>query len=249
MSRGSPHAGDDPHAGEPLVTAGTPVDSADAAVVLVHGRGATARSIVEFGEQIAGDGDVGLSPAASPPAARETSGLSLLAPQAAANTWYPNSFLAPVADNEPGRSSGLRAVGRAVATATDAGIPAERVLIGGFSQGACLASEFVARNPTRYGGLAVLSGGLIGESIDLDDYVSHAAAETDGDAADALAGTPAFLGCSDVDPHIPEERVHETAEVLEALGADVDERIYEGMGHGINEEETDAVAALVADLA
>ncbi|ELZ40139.1 phospholipase/carboxylesterase [Halorubrum saccharovorum DSM 1137] len=249
MSGRAPHAGGDPHADEQLVTAGTDVESADAAVVLVHGRGATARSILEFGAEVAGDVDAALSPAASPPAVRETSGLSLLAPQAAANTWYPNSFLAPVADNEPGRSSGLRAVGRAVETATDAGIPTERVLVGGFSQGACLASEFVARNPTRYGGLAVLSGGLIGESIDLDDYVSHAVAAVDGDPADALAGTPAFLGCSDVDPHIPEERVHETVEVLEALGADVDERIYEGMGHGINEEETDAVAALVADLA
>jgi len=249
MSRGSPHAGDDPHADEPLATAGTDVNAADAAVVLVHGRGATAHSIVEFGERIAGDGDVALSPAASPPAVRETSGLSLLAPQAAANTWYSNSFLAPVADNEPGRSSGLRAVGRAVEAATDAGIPTERVLVGGFSQGACLATEFVARNPTRHGGLAVLSGGLIGESIDRGDYVSHAAAETDGDAADSLAGTPAFLGCSDVDPHIPEERVHETAAVLEALGGDVETRIYEGMGHGINEEETAYVSEMVADLA
>ncbi|WP_144927328.1 alpha/beta hydrolase [Halorubrum salsamenti] len=249
MSRGSKHSGDDPHADEPLVTAGTDVESADAAVVLVHGRGATARGIVEFGEEIAGDRDVALSPAAKPPAVRETFGLSLLAPQAAANTWYPNSFLAPVADNEPGRSSGLRAVGRAVETATDAGIPAERVLVVGFSQGACLASEFVAQNPTRYGGLAVLSGGLIGESVAVDDYVSRAAAAVDGDAADALAGTPAFLGCSDVDPHVPEERVHETADVLSALGGDVETRIYEGMGHGINEEETAYVSEMVADLA
>jgi phospholipase/carboxylesterase len=232
MSGRTPHAGDDPHADEELVTAGTPVDEADAAVCLVNGRGATARSIVGFGEAVAGDGDV-----------------ALLAPQAAANTWYPNSFLAPAEDNEPGRSSGLRAVGRAVETATDGGIPTERVLVAGFSQGACLASEFVAQNPTRYGGLAVLSGGLIGESVDVDDYVSHAAAEIEGDAAEALGGTPAFLGCSDVDPHIPEERVHETTAVLEALGADVDERIYEGMSHGINEDETDAVASLVADLA
>ncbi|PHQ38881.1 phospholipase [Halorubrum persicum] len=248
MSRRTPHAGDDPHADEPLVTAGADAESANAAVVLVHGRGATARSIVEFGETVAGD-DAAISSAASPSTVRETSGLSLLAPQAAANTWYPNSFLAPVADNEPGRSSGLRAVGRAVETAMDAGIPAERVLIGGFSQGACLASEFVARNPTRYGGLAVLSGGLIGESIALDDYVADAAGEADGDASDALAGTPVFLGCSDVDPHIPEERVHETAEVLEALGGDVETRIYEGMGHGINEEETAYVSEMVAELA
>jgi len=232
MSGRTPHAGDDPHGDQPLVTAGAPLEAADAAVVLVHGRGATARSIIGFGEEVAGDGDV-----------------ALFAPQAAANTWYPNSFLAPVADNEPGRSSGLRAVGRAVEAATDAGIPTERLLVAGFSQGACLASEFVARNPTRYGGLAVLSGGLIGDSVDLDDYVSHAADAVDGDPAEALGGTPAFLGCSDVDPHIPEERVHETSAVLEALGAAVDERIYEGMGHGINEEEVAAVAELVGDLA
>lgn len=226
MSRRDPHAGADPHGDEELVTAGTPVTEADAAVVLVHGRGATARSIVGFGEEVSpADGTV-----------------ALLAPQAAANTWYPNSFLAPVDDNEPGRSSGLRAVGNAVETATDAGIDPGRVLLAGFSQGACLASEFVARTPHEYGGLAVLSGGLIGESVDVDDYAG-------GVPADALGGTPAFLGCSDVDPHIPEERVHATAEVLEALGGDVETRIYEGMGHGINADETERVSAMVAALA
>jgi len=234
MSRGSPHAGDDPHGEQPIVTAGTAVADADAALVFVHGRGATARSVLQLGNQLVGDGEV-----------------ALLAPQAAANTWYPNSFLSPVAENEPGRSSGLRAVGRALAQTSNAGIDAEHVLIGGFSQGACLASEFVARNPRRYGGVAAFSGGLIGETITVDDYVDEAvaadAADPD-DPTDALAGTPAFLGCSDVDPHIPEERVHETAEVLETLGADVDERIYEGMGHGINEDEVEAVSAMVADL-
>ncbi|MFC5278417.1 alpha/beta hydrolase [Halorubrum rubrum] len=232
MSRGAPHASDDPHGDEELVTAGTPLAETDAAVVLVHGRGATARSIVGFGEEV--------SPA--------NGGVALLAPQAAANTWYPNSFLAPVEENEPGRSSGLRAVGDAVATATDAGIPPERVLVAGFSQGACLASEFVARNPREYGGLAALSGGLIGDSVTVDDYIADAAAGSDADPADALAGTPAFLGCSDVDPHIPEERVHETAAVLEALGGDVETRIYEGMGHGINADETEHVSAMVAAL-
>ncbi|MWV63462.1 phospholipase [Halorubrum sp. JWXQ-INN 858] len=217
------HTGDDPHGDRPLVTGGTPVADADAAVVLVHGRGATARSILEFGATVAPDG------------------VALLAPSAAGNTWYPNSFLAPVERNEPGRTSGLRAVGNAVATAADAGIGADRVLVTGFSQGACLASEFVARNPTRYGGLAVLSGGLIGESVVVDDYLA-------GRSDDALAGTPAFLGCSDVDPHIPEPRVHETATVLEALGGDVTTRIYEGMGHGINDDETEHVSAMVAAL-
>lgn len=214
-----PHRGaDDPHADQPLVTAGTDLATAEAAAVLVHGRGATARSIVQMGQQFHVDG------------------LALLAPQAAGNTWYPNPFTAPVEHNEPGRSSGLRAIDGAIEQANDAGIPAERVLVLGFSQGACLASEFLARNPRRYGGLVALSGGLIGESIDPDDYT--------GD----LAGTPAFLGCSDVDPHIPEQRVHETAEVLEALGADVTARIYEGMGHGVNEDELTFVGEMVADL-
>ena len=225
MAGRSPHAGDDPHGDEPLVTAGTPVDEADAALVLVHGRGATARSIVDLGEQLAGEHDV-----------------AILAPAAAGNTWYPNSFLASVADNEPGRTSGLRAVGAAVDRAVEAGIGRDRVLVGGFSQGACLASEFVARNPARYGGLAVFSGGLIGETVGVDDYLATASDDS------PLAGTSAFVGCSDADPHIPEERVHETTAVLEALGADVDERIYEGMGHGINDDEVAAVAELVASL-
>ncbi|MBP1922534.1 phospholipase/carboxylesterase [Halorubrum alkaliphilum] len=222
MSRRTPHSGDDPHGDQPLVTGGATVDEAAAALVLVHGRGATARSILGFGEEVAGD-DV-----------------ALLAPQAAGNTWYPNSFLSPVAENEPGRSSGLEAVGNAVETAVDAGIDAESVAVAGFSQGACLASEFVARTPRRYGGLAALSGGVIGDSVVVDDYV--------GDDVDPLAGTPAFLGCSDVDPHIPKERVHETEAVLEALGAAVETRLYEGMGHGINEDETEYVSAMIADL-
>jgi phospholipase/carboxylesterase len=109
-------------------------------------------------------------------------------------------------------------------------------MLAGFSQGACLASEYVARNPTRYGGLAALSGGLLGETVDPADY--------DGD----LAGTPAFIGCSDVDPHIPAERVRETAAVFEALSADVDMRLYEGMAHTVTQDEVDAVRDLVAGL-
>lgn len=208
-----------PHQGEQLVTAGTPLEEANAALVLVHGRGATARSIVQMGEEVHRDG------------------VALLAPQAARNTWYPDSFLAPVERNEPGRRSGLQAVEDAVGTAVGAGIDRERVVLLGFSQGACLASEFVARNPRRYGGLVALSGGLIGETVDPESYT--------GD----LEGTPAFVGCSDVDPHIPIERVHATTEVFERLGGDVDERIYEGMGHGVNDDELDAVAELVATVA
>lgn len=207
-----------PHQDQELHVAGTPPADATAAVVAVHGRGATARSIAQMAGEVHRDG------------------LAILAPQAARNTWYPNSFLAPVEQNEPGRSSGLQAVGDAIETATDAGVPTENVLVMGFSQGACLASEYVGRKPQRYGGLAVLSGGLIGESIDRGDY--------EGD----LEGTPVFLGCSDVDPHIPEERVHGSAEVFERLGADVTARIYEGMGHGVNEDELEFVDGMVERL-
>jgi len=206
---------DGPHQGEPTRTAGASLEAADAAVVLVHGRGATAASILELAGEFGHEG------------------VAYLAPQAAGRTWYPNSFLAPVETNEPGRSSGLARIDELVADAAAAGLPAERVVLCGFSQGACLASEYVARTPRRYGGLAALSGGLIGESIDPDGY--------DGD----LEGTPAFLGCSDVDPHIPVERVRETTAVLDELGATVDERLYEGMGHTVNDDELAAVSALI----
>ena len=207
-----------PHQGQPLETSGADPAGADAAVVLVHGRGATARSILQMAD------------------AFPSEGVAYLAPQAARNTWYPNPFTAPVESNEPGRTSGLAAVGSAIDEVTDAGVPIERVALVGFSQGGCLASEFVARNPRRYGGLAALNGGLIGETIDPDEYA--------GD----LERTPVFLGCSDVDPHIPEERVHETAAVFEGLNADVTERLYEGMGHGVNADEREFVSGMVTAL-
>lgn len=207
-----------PHQDQPLVSAGAALDDAEAAVVMVHGRGATAQSIVEMSGEF------------------DQQGVAYLAPQAARNTWYPNSFLQPIESNEPGLSSGLQAVGDAIETAADAGIPTERTMLVGFSQGACLASEFLARNPRRYGGLAVLSGGVIGPEGTEMDY--------EGD----LEGTPVFLGCSDTDPHIPEARVHETAEVFEAMGGDVTTRIYEGMGHGINDDEIERVSAMVETL-
>jgi phospholipase/carboxylesterase len=206
---------DGPHQGQPLLEAGTSLDAARAALVLVHGRGASARSILGMGREVHQDG------------------LALLAPQAAESEWYPESFLAPIPANEPGRTSGLQAVETAIERAREAGIPPERIVLAGFSQGACLVSEFVATRPERYGGLGALSGGLLGESVEPADY--------DGD----LAGTPVFLGCSDVDPHIPADRVHETAAVFEALGGEVDARLYEGMGHTVNREELAALEELV----
>ena len=207
-----------PHQNQPLVTAGASLEAAEAAVVLVHGRGATAQSIVQMTEEFDHDD------------------IAYLAPQAARNTWYSNAFTAPVESNEPGRTSGLQAIADAVSKANEADIPTDRVMILGFSQGACLASEFVGRTPRRYGGIAVLSGALIGEDIDPDDY--------EGD----LANAPVFLGCSDVDPHIPEERVRTTADIFERMDADVTMRLYEGMGHGINEDELRAVTDLLDGL-
>lgn len=212
------HSGDDPHAGQDRPVAGVPPEDADAAVVMVHGRGATAQSILRMSSEIGLD-DV-----------------AYVAPGAAARTWYPNSFLAPVDRNEPGRSSGLGVIEDILADLQDAGIPPERTVLMGFSQGACLTTEYAARNPTRYGGVAALSGGLIGEEIDEDGY--------DGD----MDGTIVFLGCSDRDPHIPTERVHETKRVFESLGCAVDERIYEAMGHTVNDDELAAVRDLVAAL-
>lgn len=207
-----------PHADQPVETVGEPLEVASAAVVLAHGRGATARGILGMSDEIG------------------VEGVAYLAPQAARNAWYPQSFMAPVADNQPWLDSALALFGAAVERATDA-LGHERVVLGGFSQGACLASEFTARNARRYGGLFALSGGLIGPEGFEFDY--------DG----SMDGTPVFLGCSDVDPHIPVERVHETAAVFEDLGADVDERIYEGMGHGVIPDEIEAVRRIVGDVA
>jgi len=209
---------DGPHQGQPLVTGGTDLGDAEAALVLVHGRGATAQSIVTMAETF------------------HRPGVAMLAPQAANGTWYPRSFLERVELNEPGRTSGLQAVDDAVSKATDANIPLEKVLVLGFSQGGCLASEYVARNPRRYGGAVAFSGGLIGQDVDPTEFA--------GD----LDGMSYFVGCSDSDPHIPVERVEVTAEVFQRLNADVEKRIYEGMGHGVNDDEREYVDGMVADL-
>jgi predicted esterase len=188
-------------------------------VVAVHGRGATAESILT------------LAPAL------DVEGVAYVAPQAAGGTWYPYGFMSPMPLNEPGITSAMAAITRAVGRVAAAGIPAERTVLLGFSQGACLASEYVARNARRWGGLAGLSGGLIGPEGTPRDY------------AGALDGAPVFLGCSDVDPHIPAERVRETAEVLARLGGAVDARLYPGMGHIVNEDELEAVRGILRGLA
>jgi len=214
MSAPNPHRGEDPHGDQSVAEAGADLSDATAAVVALHGRGATAGSMLDLAGQFDFD-DV-----------------AYLAPQAAGRTWYPNPFTAPTESNQPGLRSGLSRVGALVDRAADA-VGREHVVVLGFSQGACLGSEYVARNPERYGGLVVFSGGLVGPEVGVDGY--------DGD----LAGTPAFVGCDDSDPHIALERVHETTAVLEHLGADVDERVYEGIGHGVVEDELAAARAIV----
>lgn len=204
-----------PHQGRPVFTAGTPLDAARGAMIMVHGRGASAESILTLAHELA------------------RSDFAYLAPDAAGGTWYPNSFLAPIARNEPGITSGIEAIRDVLTTIETAGIPAERTMLLGFSQGACLALEFTARNARRYAGVAGLSGGLIGPDGTPRVY------------AGSLDGTPVFLGCSDVDGHIPKERVELTAEVMRGLDAQVTMRLYPGMGHTVNLDEIAQVRAMM----
>jgi phospholipase/carboxylesterase len=208
-----------PHQGQPALIAGKPLDGATAAIVLIHGRGATAQSMLPLAAELAHPN------------------LAYLAPQAAGNTWYPHSFLAPIASNEPHLSSALAAIGEALDRLAGAGIPPERTILLGFSQGACLALEYAARHARRYGGVVGLSGGLIGPDGTQRDY------------GGSLAGTPVFLGCSDVDFHIPKERVLHSADVLQRLGGQVTTRLYPNMGHTISQDELDFVREMVAHVA
>lgn len=207
-----------PHQGQTVLATGEPLDQARAAMILVHGRGATADSILMLADEL------------------NQPGFAYLAPQASGNTWYPNPFMTPIAGNEPWLSSALQVLQTLLERVEQAGLPAERTMLLGFSQGACLALEFAARNARRYGGLVGLSGGLIGPDGTPRDYPG------------SLAGTPVFLGCSDVDFHIPKERVQHSAEVLRRLGGNVNVRLYPGMGHTINEDELDAVRDMMAAL-
>lgn len=215
------------HGEQPIALSGSPLESADAVVILLHGRGDSAEGIMGLAEVL------------------DQPTFAFLAPQARGFQWYPNSFLAPLAANEPYLTSALSVVDALVRQAAEAGFGPERVVVAGFSQGACLASEYVARNAQRYGGLIAFSGGLIGSGqrpgfAPPDDKTF----EYDGD----LAGMPVFIGCSDVDPHIPLGRVEKTGAVLQSLGSEVTKRIYPRMGHTINEDEVAGARALLAGL-
>jgi predicted esterase len=208
-----------PHDGQPVLARGAALSEATAVMILAHGRGASAEDILMLTSHF-------LVP-----------GFAFLAPQAAGNVWYPNPFSAPVESNEPWLSSALAGLGFLVDYAAQAGIPPERVILLGFSQGASLSMEFTARHARRYGGLAGLSGSLIGPDDAPRDYPG------------SLDGTPVFLGCSDVDPFVAKGRVVESSEVLMKLGARVTLRLYPGLDHSVSADEIRVVQEMMRQVA
>ncbi len=215
------------HEGQPLIQAGDTLEVAKAAVIMLHGRGAAAQGILSLVDEI------------------DLPNVAYVAPQARGLTWYPHSFLAPLGDNEPALTSALEAVRNAFALVERGGLRADQTVLLGFSQGACLALEYSARNARLYGGVIGLSGGLIGTS---DRPGVRPPADKEFDYKGSFDGTPVFLGCSDVDPHIPLARVETSADVLRKLGADVTDRIYPSMAHTINDDEILRTRAIIAQV-
>jgi len=203
--------------GQRVLHAGEPLQTTRAAMILLHGRGATAEDIMTIADEV------------------QQPGWTYLAPQAAGNTWYPNPFTAPIESNEPHLSSALEMVSTLV-DRLEARVPAKRIVLLGFSQGACLTLEWAARNARRFGGVVGLSGGLIGPDGTPRDYPG------------SFDATPVFLGCSDVDPHIPRRRVVESGEVLKGMGADVTVRLYPGMAHMVSVEEIATIRAMLETI-
>lgn len=208
-----------PHAGQPVATAGAPLAACRAAVIMVHGRNAGPANILDLVPRL------------------DQAGLAYLAPAAADRAWYPYSFMAERERNEPGLSSGLSVLAHLVAQIEAARVPKERIVLLGFSQGACLAAEFAVRNAARFGGVIAYSGGLIGADGTTWEYPGR------------FDGTPVFLGCSDVDGHVPRARVAESAVVFARMGAAVTERIYPGMGHLVNDDEIAFARTLLSRVA
>ncbi len=215
---------DDPHADQPTLHAGARLGKAHALLILLHGRGSTARDIM------------GLAREVMPGNAEAAAHLAFLAPQAAANSWYPQRFVAPLAENEPWLTSALRTLARTVESAVTVGIPTERIVLLGFSQGACLTLEYAARFPHRFGGVAGLSGALIENGDRPRTY------------AGSLLGTPLLLAGGDADDHIPTERIDRSERLLAGMGAAVTRNIYPGMGHTVNADEMAHVRAMIALL-
>jgi predicted esterase len=208
-----------PHAGQPVLRAGVPLASARAAVIMIHGRGAGPANILDLVPRI-GHADV-----------------AYLAPAASGGAWYPKSFMAATDENEPGISSGISVVHGLIDEVISGGVAVDRIMLLGFSQGACLTCTAALRRPARYGGVVVFSGGLIGPPGTVWEETGH------------FDATPIFLGCSDIDGHVPATRVHESATVFERMGANVTTRIYPGMGHLVNDDEADFARDVLASIA
>lgn len=196
---------------QPVLRAGKPANEANGALLLVHGRGASGEGMLNLASNL------------------DTAGLALRALQADSYTWYPYSFLAPRDQNEPGIDNGLKAIDRVVKQLLASGLSSRSILLTGFSQGACLALDYAAQYPIQVGAVAALSGGLIGATLDPGRYAS------------SMAGLDVFMGCSTEDPHIPVQRVHESARLLKVRGARVKKVLYPGMAHTVNEDELKAV--------
>jgi predicted esterase len=197
----------EPHNTQPVIYSGAKLGEAKSAMIMIHGRGADAQDILSLSDEF------------------NVEGVAYIAPQANNYTWYPYSFLSPVEMNEPGRSSGLSVIDSIVNQLNEYGFTSDKIFLLGFSQGACLSLEYAARFPKKIAAVFGLSGGLIGEQNELINYYSD------------LSGTEIFLGCSDIDPHIPLQRVNETEKIFRSLNAKVEKRIYSGMGHTINSDE------------
>jgi len=196
-----------PHRGQPVVTAGEPLNDRGPVMIMIHGRNAAPANILSLVPRL------------------DRAGVSYLAPAAANGTWYPYSFLSEREQNEPGLTSGLNVVDELVQLVAARGVAKRRILLLGFSQGACLTAEFAASHADRYGGVILFSGGLIGPPGTAWNYNG------------SFDGTPIFLGCSDIDSHVPKARVDESAAVFARMGAAVTKRIYPGMGHLVNDDE------------
>jgi phospholipase/carboxylesterase len=205
----------DPHRDEPVRRVGATLAQAAAAVILLHGRGSSAEDILGLAAEMYDER------------------VAYLAPEAAGHRWYPYSFMAPIAENEPWLSSALAKVGTTVQLALDAGISREHIVVCGFSQGACLATEFVARHPARYGGVIAFTGGLIGPP---DADLHHA-----GD----LAGMPALFSSGDPDPHVPWSRVLASAEQFIAMGAHVQTQRHAGRPHTVLPQEIESAREIL----
>lgn len=203
--------------GQRVVQAGEPPASARAAMILLHGRGATAEDIMTIASEV------------------KAPGWTYLAPQAAGSAWYPNPFTAPLESNEPYLSAALDMI-TSLVERVETTVPAQRIVLLGFSQGGCLTLEWAARHARRYGAVVGLSAGLIGPDGTRRDY------------AGSFDGTPVFLGCSDVDPYIGKDRVEEAAEVLRRMQAAVDLRFYPAMPHTVNEDELAAIRDIIASI-